>query len=51
VGEPNLCDHISGAAYPRYSVMSGGGAASHDRFDCYERGAEARLGVCPSNGS
>jgi hypothetical protein len=42
VGEPNLCDHISWAAYARYSVMFGGGGASYDRSDCYERVAEAR---------
>ena len=42
VGEPTLCDHISWAAYARYSVMFGGGGASYDRSDCYERVAEAR---------
>jgi hypothetical protein len=42
VGEPSLCDHISWAAYARYSVMFGGGGASYDRSDCYERVAEAR---------
>jgi hypothetical protein len=42
VGEPSLCDHISWAAYARYSVIFGGGGASYDRSDCYERVAEAR---------
>lgn len=42
VGEPSLCDHISWAAYARYSVMFGGGGASYHRSDCYERVAEAR---------
>src|SRR4029077_694948 len=42
VGEPGLCDHISWAAYARYSVIFGGGGASYDRSDCYERVAEAR---------
>jgi hypothetical protein len=42
VGEPNLCDRISWAAYARYSVMFGGGGASYDRSGCYERVAEAR---------
>ena len=42
VGETSLCDHISWAAYARYSVTFGGGGASYDRSDCYERVAEAR---------
>lgn len=42
VGEPGLCDHISWAAYTRYSVIFGGGGASYARSDCYERVAEAR---------
>jgi hypothetical protein len=42
VGEPSLCDHISWAAYARYSVIFGGGGASYRRSDCYERVAEAR---------
>jgi hypothetical protein len=42
VGEPSLCDHISWAAYARYSVLFGSGGASYDRSDCYERVAEAR---------
>ena len=42
VGEPTLCDHISWAAYARYGVMFGGGGASYERSDCYERAAEAR---------
>ena len=42
VGDPRLCDHISWAAYARYSVIFGGGGASYDRSDCYERVAKAR---------
>lgn len=42
VGETSLCDHISWAAYARYSVLFGGGGASYLRSDCYERVAEAR---------
>jgi hypothetical protein len=42
VGEASLCDHIAWAAYARYSVIFGGGGASYDRSDCYERVAEAR---------
>lgn len=42
VGEPGLCDHISWAAYTRYSLLFGGGGASYTRSDCYERVAESR---------
>ncbi len=42
VGEPSLCDRISWAAYARYSLLFGGGGASYDRSDCYERVAESR---------
>jgi hypothetical protein len=42
IGEPSLCDHISWAAYTRYSLMFGGGGASYTRSDCYERVAESR---------
>jgi hypothetical protein len=40
LGEAALCDNISWAAYQSYSVMFGGGGASFQRSDCYERVAE-----------
>jgi hypothetical protein len=42
LGEPSLCDRISWAAFASYSVIFGGGGASYQRSDCYERVAEAR---------